>query len=82
MNTGISSKCNKKIWFTDYGASRAFDDFTEDSTYKLRNTTRRAQVLEILNNGEQINVLLEHDAIDMLKTHELKQSLIHDSLLT
>lgn len=53
MNSGISNICDKKIWLTDYGLSKAFDKFD----IKGRNEFRKAQVLEILNDGETINIL-------------------------
>ena len=70
MKNGISSICNDKIWLTDYGASKAFDKFDEqiisqsagsessDDITKLRDV-RKAHVLEILNDGEQINIIRE-----------------------
>jgi len=58
INTGISSTCQGKIWLTDYGASKAFDNWdTEILQNNQRSHYREAQVLEILNDGEQINVL-------------------------
>ena len=56
--TGISNTCNGKIWLTDYGASKAFNQF--DTFYlqnNVRSEVRDAQVLEILNDGETINIL-------------------------
>ncbi len=43
--SGIKSKCNEKIWITDYGASVAFDKF------RLKNS-KKIQVLEIKNDNE------------------------------
>jgi hypothetical protein len=63
MDHGISSVCNGKVWLTDFGASKAFDKFDRTSTQSTENelhqrsTTRRAQVLEILEDGNQINIL-------------------------
>jgi hypothetical protein len=37
--------CDNKIWFTDYGASKAFDNF------KLNPNKSEIQVLEILNDN-------------------------------
>jgi hypothetical protein len=55
MKKGISSVCDKKVWLTDYGASKAFDKF--DDVYnmsnfktKYRSKTRNAHVLEITND--------------------------------
>ena len=57
LNNGITSICNsnKKIWLTDYGASKSFDPFRQNLTHK------KLQVLEILNeNNENIyNILYE-----------------------
>jgi len=56
--TGISNTCEGKIWLTDYGASKAFNQF--DTIYlqnNVRSEVRDAQVLEILNDGETINIL-------------------------
>jgi hypothetical protein len=52
MQNGISSICNDKIWLTDYGASKAFNQF------HLKNK-KYIQVLEILNDGENFNILKE-----------------------
>ena len=58
VKTGITSSCQGKLWLTDYGASNAFNDF---DTYYLQNNerseVRKAQVLEILDDGEEINIL-------------------------
>lgn len=51
---GITSKCNNKIWMTDVGMSHSFDKIFEHSTGPLK---RNAQVLEILDDGEIINIL-------------------------
>ena len=50
MRTGIRSQCNNKVWLTDVGMSRAFD-------FNMHSHLRDAQVLEILNDGETINIL-------------------------
>lgn len=58
LNTGITSKCNDRIWFVDYGASDAFN--IADNIYQTtneRSDSRKTQVLEILRDGEEINVL-------------------------
>lgn len=58
INTGISSTCQGKIWLTDYGASKAFDNWDmEILQTNNRSHYREAQVLEILNDGEQINII-------------------------
>jgi hypothetical protein len=84
METGISSRCNNKVWLTDYGASHAFDDFVnnnlKDSENKLRNTTRKAQVLEILNDGEEINILLEDSNLSIIKNYELIKSILNNKI--
>jgi len=57
-DSGITNTCQGRIWLTDYGASKAFDQF--DSFYvnsEKRSEVREAQVLEILNDGEKINIL-------------------------
>jgi hypothetical protein len=63
MFSGIKSICDDQVWLTDYGLSKAFDkfdansaSFSESSEYK-RNGSRSIQVLEILNDGEFINIL-------------------------
>jgi hypothetical protein len=48
LEEGIISACDKKLYFTDIGASGAFD--------KFRTTEKKAQVLEILNDIT-INIL-------------------------
>jgi len=45
--SGIKSKCDKKIWLTDYGASIAFDKFRGNN-----NPPKKIQVLEIKNDNE------------------------------
>ena len=68
MDHGISSVCDGKVWLTDFGASKAFDKFDKsasqsqsesDTDTKLhpRSSTRKAQVLEILDDGKEINIL-------------------------
>ena len=51
LDDGIGSVCNKKIWLTDIGLSKAFDK------YNLNKNIKHVQVLEILNDGKQINIL-------------------------
>jgi len=60
LNNGIDSICDKKIWLTDYGASKSFDPFRTNPIKKL-------QVLEILNDGEQFNILYEKNSKDFPK---------------
>lgn len=58
LTTGISSTCDERIWLTDYGASKAFDAFDNNLLIgNQRSHVREAQVLEILNDGKQINIL-------------------------
>lgn len=51
LKDGIQSTCNKKIWKVDNGVSRAFD------TFKDKGRPKTTQILEILNDGEEINIL-------------------------
>lgn len=48
LKNGIQSICSKKIWKVDNGVSRAFDSFKN---------VKKTQILEILNDGEKINIL-------------------------
>jgi hypothetical protein len=57
LKTGITSKCNSNIWLTDVGMSKAFNQFDTHNNHNHRSIHRMAQVLEILNDGEEINVL-------------------------
>jgi hypothetical protein len=64
LEEGISSVCNGKIWLTDYGLSKAFDKFDKNlvesetsSEEHHRSTSRKAHVLEILDDGKIINIL-------------------------
>ena len=50
LKEGISSQCNNQVWMTDVGMSKAFD-FISNTEH------RNAQVLEIINDGEQFNIL-------------------------
>jgi hypothetical protein len=54
----------------------------EDSKNKLRNTTRKAQVLEILNDGEEINILLEDGNLNVIKNYELIKSVLSNNKLS
>ena len=66
LKNGMASVCDDKIWLTDYGASKAFDNWdsetsslnshSEENEYK-RGNVRKAQVLEILEDGKKINIL-------------------------
>ena len=51
LKNGITSVCDGKVWLTDYGSSNAFNSFRQKEHLK------QAQVLEILNDGEIINIL-------------------------
>ena len=53
LENGISSVCNKKIWLTDYGSSKAFDKFFTG------NNIKEVQVLEILNDNK-FNIIKEN----------------------
>ena len=60
---GIGDICDGQVWLTDFGLSKAFDkfdfnakSFSESSEYK-RHGSRSVQVLEILNDGEKINII-------------------------
>ena len=58
VTTGITNTCQGKIWLTDYGASKVFNQF--DSNFlqtEERASVREAHVLEILRDGEEINIL-------------------------
>jgi hypothetical protein len=64
LENGIGSTCNGKVWLTDYGSSKAFDKFDKklvasetSSEDRHRSSTRKAQVLEILDDGREINIL-------------------------
>jgi hypothetical protein len=60
MTDGISSVCDGKVWLTDVGLSGAFDKFDKtisESEDNSRNEARMAQVLEILDDGKEINIL-------------------------
>jgi hypothetical protein len=48
QDDGINCKCNTKVWRIDTAMSEAFGK---------RNGMDRIQVLEIINNGEKINIL-------------------------
>jgi hypothetical protein len=51
LKFGISSQCDERVWRTDIGMSYAFENISSHAH------NRDAQVLEILNDGEKINIL-------------------------
>jgi hypothetical protein len=64
IDNGIGNICDERIWLTDFGLSKAFDQFdkyaivsSSDSGKYNRSSYREAQVLEILNEGRQFNIL-------------------------
>ena len=58
LTTGISNTCDKRIWHVDYGASKAFDKFDKNfKSSNKRSKVREVQVLEILDDGEIINII-------------------------
>jgi hypothetical protein len=62
LEHGIGSVCDGNVWLTDFGSSKAFDKFDQSlsessSEYRNRSSTRKAQVLEILDDGKIINIL-------------------------
>jgi len=55
---GINSTCNERIWYVDVGVSKAFDSFDHSFiNHSKRSSSRVAQVIEIINDGQQINIL-------------------------
>lgn len=50
MKGGITNVCNGKVWLTDVGLSSAFNKFDNEHT-------REAMILEILDDGKEINIL-------------------------
>jgi hypothetical protein len=52
MELGINGTCGNRLWRIDVGASKAFDVFE-----RSKNSGRKPSVLEILNDGEDFNVL-------------------------
>jgi hypothetical protein len=62
MKHGIGSVCDGQVWLTDVGMSQAFDKFdvaSMTSEDKQRSRTRKPQVLEIIDDGVEMNVLVE-----------------------
>jgi len=59
MKNGMTSVCNEKIWLTDYGSSKAFDKFDNETSSTKSKNARKTHVLEILEDGERINILKE-----------------------
>jgi hypothetical protein len=57
LENGIGSGCKGRVWLTDFGASAAFDKFDQNKSSDHRSEVRKAQVLEILKDGDEINVL-------------------------
>jgi hypothetical protein len=64
LDHGIGSVCDGKVWLTDYGLSKAFDKFDKNLTMSdssdqdyHRTSNRKAHVLEILDDGKEINIL-------------------------
>jgi hypothetical protein len=55
IEKGINSICNDRVWLADVGVSKAFDMF--ETPEIKQNGSRNAQVLEILQDGKQINIL-------------------------
>ena len=53
-NMGLNSTCDNKIWRIDTGSSIAFNVFDDNNQDK-----RRIQILEILNDGKEVNILKE-----------------------
>jgi len=56
LKDGMSSVCDKQVWLTDFGLSSVFDKFDNNK----RSDIRKAQILEILKDGEQINILYDN----------------------
>ena len=58
LNHGIKDKCDGKIWFTDVAMSQSFNMFDEQLKKNgKKNKNRECQILEILNDGETINII-------------------------
>lgn len=60
LKTGIVSACNDRVWLTDAGMPTAFNKFDDkyiETNGKNISESRHAQVLEILKDGETINIL-------------------------
>ena len=64
LDNGMGSVCDGRVWLTDYGMSKAFDKFDKnistmesESEDNYRSTYRKAHVLEILDDGKEINIL-------------------------
>ena len=54
-NTGINATCQNNLWRIDTGSTKAFDKFDKHLIYNVDH--RRPQALEILNDGEEVNIL-------------------------
>lgn len=60
LKTGIVSGCKDRVWLTDAGMPSAFNKFDDEyinTDGKSTSVSRQAQVLEILKDGDIINVL-------------------------
>jgi hypothetical protein len=58
IQENINSICNNRVWRIDTGMSEAFGKRENDtSTCQMKGGSKRIQVLEILNDGEKINIL-------------------------
>jgi len=53
----INCKCKGNVWRVDIGMSEAFNENISASENKKKNKKDRVQVLEIINNGEKINII-------------------------
>ena len=54
LDEGISSRCNRNVWLTDVAMSYSFDKLNHNG---IKNKHRECQVLEILDDGREINIL-------------------------
>jgi hypothetical protein len=58
LKHGINNICNKEVYLVDVGMPEAFNQFDEIKIKTgIKSKYRTAQVLEILNDGEIINIL-------------------------
>lgn len=62
INEGISSICDKKIWLTDYGISKAFKKYKSWEESEIH-------VLEILDDGKTINILYNKNKINVINNN-------------
>jgi hypothetical protein len=56
IQENINSICNNRVWRIDTGMSEAFGK-RDKPDYSMKGGSKRIQVLEILNDGEKINIL-------------------------